>query len=63
MSPPCKPPGGLRLELVMQKMCDFQNVLELLADHRVFTVLKPLFCTSSFTELYSNGVFPSIHWV
>ncbi|KAF8193150.1 hypothetical protein K438DRAFT_1969635 [Mycena galopus ATCC 62051] len=64
MSPPRKPPGGLRLKLVTQEMCDFQNVLELLADHRVFAIhFKPLFRTSSFTELYSNGVFPSIHWV
>ncbi|KAF8143769.1 hypothetical protein K438DRAFT_1783407 [Mycena galopus ATCC 62051] len=44
----------LRLELVTQEMGDFQNVLELLADHRVFAIrFKPLFRTSSFTELYS----------
>ncbi|KAF8216990.1 hypothetical protein K438DRAFT_1748116 [Mycena galopus ATCC 62051] len=42
--PTCKPPGG-----------DLQNVLELLADHRVFAIhFEPVFCMPTFTELYSN---------
>ncbi|KAF8215279.1 hypothetical protein K438DRAFT_1955260 [Mycena galopus ATCC 62051] len=40
----------------------FWNCLQITV-YSLFTVFKPLFRTSSFTELYSNGVFPSIHWV